>query len=169
PPQLSLSLEAEGAEQLSAPAISAQYDSTASVTSLALFADCPRSYYLARYLGWDGERPRSGPPGDEDQPERDRPDATEFGREVHALLAGAPREGARPEALALAARFESSDLGRRLARAARVEREFDFLLVLEDIVLRGQIDLWFDGVIVDYKTDDISAAEAPSRAQSYAL
>ena len=103
------------------------------------------------------------------EPEPDAFDPSEFGRHVHALLAGAPRDGAHPEALALAARFESSDLGRGLASAARIEREFDFLLAIEDIVLRGQIDLWFDGGIVDYKTDDVSAAEAPARAQSYAL
>jgi ATP-dependent helicase/nuclease subunit A len=56
--------------------------------------------------------------------------------------------------------------------ADHIEREFDFVMVLEDMVLRGQIDLWFEEggepVIVDYKTDDVSAAEAPSRAQSYA-
>ncbi len=43
-------------------------------------------------------------------------------------------------------------------RATRLEREFDFLLAVEDVVLRGQIDLWFRGirenwVLVDYKTD----------------
>jgi RecB family exonuclease len=44
-----------------------------------------------------------------------------------------------------------------VARADRVEREFDFLLALEDIVLRGQIDVWFEEggelVLLDYKTD----------------
>ncbi len=108
---------------------------------------------------------------DEDEPERDRVDATEFGRQVHALLAGGDRAGANPEALALAARFESSDIGARAQRAARVEREFDFLLAIEDVVLRGQIDLWFEEsgelVIVDYKTDDIAADHASSRASVY--
>jgi CRISPR/Cas system-associated exonuclease Cas4 (RecB family) len=40
-------------------------------------------------------------------------------------------------------------------------------------VLRGQIDLWFDDggkmVLVDYKTDRVGAAQAPARAEQYAL
>jgi CRISPR/Cas system-associated exonuclease Cas4 (RecB family) len=40
-------------------------------------------------------------------------------------------------------------------------------------VLRGQIDLWFEDrgktVLVDYKTDRVSAADAPARAEQYAL
>jgi CRISPR/Cas system-associated exonuclease Cas4 (RecB family) len=57
--------------------------------------------------------------------------------------------------------------------AARAEREFDFVLALEDLVIHGQIDLWFeeDGeiVIVDYKTDAVKPAEAHLRAEDYAL
>jgi ATP-dependent helicase/nuclease subunit A len=64
-------------------------------------------------------------------------------------------------------------LGRRAARANRIEREFDFLMAVEGLVLRGQIDLWFEEggelVIVDYKTDAVSAVEAHLRAQDYAL
>ena len=45
----------------------------------------------------------------------------------------------------------------------RLEKEFDFLLEVEGIVLRGQIDLWYeqDGelVVVDYKTDREEAPE----------
>jgi CRISPR/Cas system-associated exonuclease Cas4 (RecB family) len=48
-------------------------------------------------------------------------------------------------------------MGRRAETAARIEREFDFLFESEDVVVRGQIDLWFEDagelVIVDYKTD----------------
>jgi len=44
---------------------------------------------------------------------------------------------------------------------------------VEDLVIRGQVDLWFeDGgelVLVDYKTDDVTAAEAPHRARDYTL
>jgi len=170
--QLALPLEAEGADRLAAPAISGQHDSTANVTSVALFADCPRRYYLSRYLGWNFEAPRSAPPDDEEY-ERDEMDATEFGRHVHALLAGGSRDGAHPDALAMLERFASSDLGQRLSRASRVEREFDFLMVLEDVVLRGQIDLWFEdsdgSVIVDYKTDDVTSAEAADRVKYYKL
>ena len=138
--QLSLTAEFEAPQSVAARAVSGQYDSTASVTSIALFADCPRRYYLSRYLGWDDERRFE--PNEED--EREPVDATEFGRQVHALLAGGGRDGAAAEALELVARFESSELGRRIGRAAAVEREFDFLLAIEDVVLRGQIDLWFE-------------------------
>jgi ATP-dependent exoDNAse (exonuclease V) beta subunit len=169
--QLSLGLEFEAPGRVDAPAVSGQYDSTASVTSIALFADCPRRYYLSRYLGWNEERRRFEPIEEEETDEA--VDASEFGRQVHALLAGGGRDGAQPEALALVSRFESSELGRRLGQAAGVEREFDFLLAIEDVVLRGQIDLWFEEsgeqVIVDYKTDDVTAEEAPSRARIHEL
>src|SRR2546430_8130098 len=104
------------------PTLTGQYDSTATVTSVGLFADCPQRYYPTRQ--------------DED-PERDEIDATELGNQVHALLAGGARNGASPEALSLVARFEASDLGRQARGAARAEREFDFLMAIEDVVLRG--------------------------------
>ena len=70
------------------------------------------------------------------------------------------------------AAFHASQLGRRAARATRSEREFDFLMVLEDVVLRGQIDLWFEEagelVLVDYKTDEVKTRETAARAQFYA-
>src|SRR5262249_26317029 len=170
--QLELALNSEAVERLSAPKIAWQHDSTASVTSVALFADCPRRYYLARYLGWDGER-RRAVAEDSEEAEHDQSDPTEFGRQVHAILAGGPRDGSAPEAVALAARFEASETGRRAVKAARSQREFDFLLAVEDIVLRGQIDLWFvesgEHILVDYKTDDVSADGARERAGSYAL
>jgi RecB family exonuclease len=85
---------------------------------------------------------------------------------VHRALAGGSTES--PEARDLAARFESGALGLRAARASRREREFDFLLPVEDVILRGYIDLWFEEggelVLVDYKTD-----RDESRAGEYAL
>jgi len=171
--QLELALDPEGPERITPPKLSGQQDSTASVTSIALFADCPRRYYLARYLGWDVERSSHAVGFDGDEVERDDMDPTDFGRHVHALLAGASKDGAHPEAVALASRFGASDLGLRLGRAGRVEREFDFLLVIEDLVLRGQIDLWFEesgrAVIVDYKTDNVNSLEAASRSRYYEL
>jgi len=77
--------------------------------------------------------------------------------------------------LDLARRFEESELGQRAARAERVEREFDFLLAVEDVVLRGQIDLWFEEggelTLVDYKTDrdEAGAAEYALQLRLYAL
>ena len=69
--------------------------------------------------------------------------------------------------------FRESALGRRVERAARAEREFDFILALEELIIYGQVDLWFEEggeiVIVDYKTDAVKAVEAHQRAQDYAL
>jgi len=98
--------------------------------------------------------------------------AAEFGLQAHALLAGTAVNGAHPEATRLADAFRASALGRRAARARRVERECDFLLAVEDVVLRGQIDLWFedkDGLIlVDYKTNAITtSSEAGQHAEAY--
>jgi len=153
---------------LERPVVSGQYDSAASVTSIALFSACPRKYFLSGYLGLE---PEASAPGT---------GAVELGREVHRLLGGAggpyiqpeiqhdiqqrsamPGQGARrgpggpPHELVR--RFLESDLGRRVACASCVEREFDFQFALEDVVLRGQIDLWFEEggelILVDYKTD----------------
>ena len=148
-----------------------QHDSAASVTSVVTFAECPRRYYLRHFLGWPGNAPRALRTIDEDDTGREL-DASEFGLEVHALLAGQPGAPASPEARLLVDAFYSSDLGRRAARAIRVEREFDFLMALEDVVLRGQIDLWFEEagelVLVDYKTDEIKTRETAARAGYYA-
>jgi ATP-dependent exoDNAse (exonuclease V) beta subunit len=168
PPMRDLAVAA--VQSIARPKIDAQYDSTASVTSVALFAHCPRRYYLQRYLGWQGGRARVFTRDDEEP--RDDLDASEFGLEVHALLAGQRVLNAAPEALKLAEIFRASELGRRATSAQRAEREFDFLMALEDVVLHGQIDLWFEEggelVVVDYKTDDVKAAEAPARAELYA-
>ena len=44
---------------------------------------------------------------------------------------------------------------------------------VEGVVLRGQIDLWFEErgktVLVDYKTDRVNATEALTRAEQYTL
>jgi len=137
-------------EMLGPPDVDGQYDSAAAVTSVAMFRACPRKYYLSRYLGL------------EPAPEGPGTGAIELGLDVHDALAGAAVESV--EANELASRFRSSDLGRRAEAATRIEREFDFLFEIDDVILRGQIDLWFEDrgqlVLVDYKTDrDESAAE----------
>jgi ATP-dependent exoDNAse (exonuclease V) beta subunit len=138
-----------------------QYDSTASVTSVALFDACPRKYYLSRYLGFEPE------------PEEQGTGAIELGLEVHRALAG--QEVDSPEARRLSARFEASPLGRRAAQAQRVEREFDVLFALEDVVLKGQIDLWFEVggelILVDYKSgrDESRSGEYALQLRLYAL
>jgi ATP-dependent exoDNAse (exonuclease V) beta subunit len=171
-------------EWLAARAVNGQHDANATVTAVAAFAKCPREYYLGHYLGFEG-RPALG---------RDRRESAtsnglgaaespaEFGTTVHALLAGktpATRSPAQPgfspdvKATVMVEIFKQSALGRRAARASRVEREFDFLMAVEGLVLRGQIDLWFEEgretIIVDYKTDAVNASEAHQRALDYAM
>lgn len=151
----------QAVEFLEKPELAAQYDSSLSATSAALFEACPRKYYLSRYLGLDSE------------PQGPGTGAVDLGLEVHRVLSGKASES--EEANALAARFLESELGRRAGRAARIEREFDFLLALDDVVLRGQIDLWFEEggelVLVDYKTDrsEVSASEYSLQLKLYAL
>ena len=161
---------AASVQLLQRPVLTEQHDSQANVTSIAMFTDCPRRYYLSRYLGFEatggaGGQPAGSLPGDLS--------ASEFGKQVHALLAGGAVYSPDPEAVRLADLFRKSALGRRAAAAATVEREFDFLMEVENLVLRGQIDLWFDDggkmVLVDYKTDRVGAAQAPARAEQYAL
>jgi ATP-dependent exoDNAse (exonuclease V) beta subunit len=153
---------------LDRPLLTGQYDSNATVTSIAQFASCPRRYYLERYLGW--QAPAAPPAGLLEA--ADTVPASEFGLQTHALLAGTAVDCAHPEAILLANAFRNSALGRRAARASRCEREFDFLLAVEDVVLRGQIDLWFEDrdelVLVDYKTDAVVTARgAEQHAAAY--
>jgi ATP-dependent exoDNAse (exonuclease V) beta subunit len=153
-------------EWLAGAEVAEQQDSNATVTALAKFASCPREYFLGQYVGFEG-RPRKPVEEDADLP------ASELGTQVHALLAGTPLADPDSEALRLAGVFRQSGLGRRVQKASRVEREFDFLMSVEDLVLSGQVDLWFveggELVIVDYKTDDVTASQAHQRAQDYAL
>jgi ATP-dependent exoDNAse (exonuclease V) beta subunit len=150
---------------LDAPAAIDQHDTNATVTALAKFAICPRQYFLGHYVGFEGRARKLADP-DSDLP------ASELGTQVHALLAGTGSVNVDAEAVRLAGVFHQSALARRMAKASRVEREFDFLMAVEDLVVRGQVDLWFleggELVIVDYKTDDVTASQAHQRAQDYA-
>lgn len=160
PPQLPASGRAPATEVpvIAAPPIDGQFDSTVNVTSLTVFARCPRRYYLQRYIGWSGGRARHFDP--EDLPDEDTNDtgtpAAELGSEVHEILAG--RTGTySEEAHDLAAVFVQSDWGRRAAACNRSAREWDFIIDISGTLVRGSIDLWFEenGLlhIVDYKTD----------------
>ncbi len=155
-------------ELVSPPEVTEQQNSNATVTDLVAFANCPRQYYLGHYLGLEG-RPRKLAEAEE----VGGLSAGELGTQVHELLAGKPVLEPDEEALRLAEVFRQSPLGRRLERAGRVEREFDYLMAIEDLVIRGQVDLWFEEegelAIVDYKTDSVTAAEAHRRARDYAL
>jgi CRISPR/Cas system-associated exonuclease Cas4 (RecB family) len=145
-------------------AVQDQQDGNAGVTALVAFTRCPRAYYLGGYLGFEGAPRRGG---------ASRLPAAELGIQTHALLAGAAVPDPDPAAARLAGNFRQSALGRRVERATRVEREFDFEMALEDLVVGGQVDLWFEEggelVLVDYKTDDVTRAEAHERAGEYAL
>jgi ATP-dependent helicase/nuclease subunit A len=156
----------DGVTELDRPVLTGQEDGNATVTALTLFAKCPREYYLGRYLGFRAAQRATGSGGGEFS-------AAELGSQVHALLAGEAVARPDAEALALAEVFRQSPLGRRAARARRVEREFDFIMAVADLVIRGQVDLWFEEggelVLVDYKTDEVSRAQAHEHAQDYAL
>jgi ATP-dependent exoDNAse (exonuclease V) beta subunit len=152
-------------EWIDRPVVTEQQDANATVTALAAFAKCPRQYYLSHHLGFEGRARKLEDTGDLT--------AGEFGTAVHTVLAETAVVNPDPKALDLAEVFRQSALGRRAARASRVEREFDFLMAVDGLVLRGQIDLWFEEggelVIVDYKTDSVSAVEAHQRALDHAM
>jgi ATP-dependent helicase/nuclease subunit A len=146
------------------PSVVSRRDGAAAVTSVARFHACPRKYLLstiseARSPVFEGD-------------DGDASGGMAFGEAVHRILAGEIVDS--PDAADLAARFRVSELGQRAERADRIEREFDFLFYFEDVVLRGQIDLWFEEngelIVVDYKTDREESPEAHAlQLQIYAL
>jgi ATP-dependent exoDNAse (exonuclease V) beta subunit len=149
------------------PALNGQHDAAVPVTHIGTFLACPRRYYLAHYLGFTGV-----PYAAEFEDRRVEP-AIEVGTYVHQILAGMPVESHSAEVQGLVDTFRSSPLAARVARAARVEREFDFVMEFGGLVIRGQIDLWFEEggelVLVDYKTDQLDPAAEPSRVRPYAF
>ena len=166
--------EAAGPQILSPRAPSAQADYVAAVTAVAAFAQCPRRYFLTRYLQLDPSRSRSGPgglPPDAERLPRDSTDASHFGEQVHAYLAGQPGE-ATTEVRQLATQFKRHALGRRAARASRVDREMPFVFTVGDHLLRGTIDLLFEEggerILLDYKTDRTQLGELETAAERYA-
>ena len=167
-PRPAVAPAAEAMALLPRPAAGEQHDGAAAVTALSTFAVCPRKYFLGNYLGFGHAAPEPENSGGEASIP-----AAALGSQVHELLADVPVEKPDPEAVRLADVFRQSPLGRRAASAARREREFDFILAIEDLIVHGQIDLWFEDageiVIVDYKTDTVKPAEAHQRAQDYAL
>jgi len=163
-PVYSVPRPAAAVARLAPPDVSGQESGNASVTELAAFARCPRAYYLGHYLKLQPER-RGAPSG--------ATPAAVLGTQTHALLAGETVQNPDPEAVEMAERFRRSPLGLRAARAPRAGREFDFLLAVEDLVVSGKVDLWFqeggEVVLVDYKTDKATREEARERAGEYAL
>lgn len=163
PPLRAESIDAfrnDGILTIPRPVVRDQHESTVSVTSLTVFADCPRKYYLQRYIGWNGISRGQFDPEDlfagEDEDNAPELTAADLGSIVHEILAG--KSGVYPEeAQLLADVFLSSDLGKRATACNRSEREWEFIADINGTLVRGTIDLWFEEageiVIVDYKTD----------------
>src|SRR5438067_12197302 len=83
--------EADGVLTIPRQTVDDQHDSAVNVTSLTVFATCPRKYYIQRYIGWNGRR--SGTFDPEELPSEDtgeqEANAAEMGSFVHEILAGA--------------------------------------------------------------------------------
>ena len=170
----SAAAETAGPQFLLPKARSAQADYVAAVTAIAAFGQCPRRYYLTQHLQLDRSRPQSAARGvaaDADRLPRDSTDASQFGEEVHAYLAGQASD-ATAEVRTLAARFEQHALGRRAAAAARIDKEMAFVFTVGDHLLRGTIDLLFEEgderILLDYKTDRTPRRELEKAAARYA-
>jgi ATP-dependent exoDNAse (exonuclease V) beta subunit len=167
-----------GVETVARPVIEDQHETTATVTSLAVFGACPRKYYLQRSLGWSTGRFRRFDPDEvevEDPGIEDAVDlsASRVGSAVHQILAGVTPEDDGPQARELADVFRRGELGLQAESARRSEREWAFIADIDGAIVRGTIDLWFedgqgDIQVVDYKTDDVTGDLAPARAAEYA-
>ncbi len=150
-----------------------QADSEAAVTSVALYATCPRRYYLSRYLGLESRVPIGGGVPVDNPSEVS---ASELGTEVHQLLANTAEPGkASARAQELADVFEKHPLAERVKRASYVARERSLLFPVGTTprLLRGTIDLYFEdadgGVLLDYKTVRVGPADVDLTAEDYAL
>lgn len=135
-------------------------DSSATVTDVSQFSECPRKYFLGRSIGLAKAPNVNLLTAEPDESESEGPvsvTAGELGIQVHALLTGGDIAEATDAARELAARFSTMPIARKAAKAIVVQHEWDFVFETAGLVLRGQIDLWFDTgrelVIVDYKTD----------------
>jgi ATP-dependent exoDNAse (exonuclease V) beta subunit len=170
-PHLAADPGANGIIAVPLPAVTGEPESTVNVTSLALFASCPRKYYNGRYIGWNvGSRFQRFDP--EELPDDDTDlSAAELGSAVHEVLAG-KNAAPDPETQRLADVFLRSELGTRAAAATRSAREWDFIMELNGMLVRGTIDLWFEENgevhVVDYKTDDVKDSALALRANEYA-
>ena len=176
PEPLSLPLRQETFQLqfLAPPALSEQHDAVITASSVAVFAHCPRRYFLARFVGWEPRDWRPRPAGGEEDLEiADELDATALGTQVHALLAGAAAPDLSPQARQLAERFSHSPLARRLQAARRSGRESEFLVPMEGVLLAGQIDAWFEDAagltVIDYKTDNVAQPAPPDLLQPYGI
>ena len=106
--------------------------------------------------------------------------------EISRLVLGqyiTPQQGAAVDPADILGFFRS-DLGQRLQKSSRVEREFKFSLLVpaadyyqeappgEEVLLQGVVDCWFteaDGAVtvVDFKTDRVDEHTVERRAEDY--
>ncbi len=151
-------------------------DTATSVSSVAVFAQCPRKYFLSRYIGLDSTAGPSAFQTDAEQEEapdeRERGGGKEFGLAVHAWLAGeADADGVPAAVRETGEKFQKHPLGLRAARAERKSYEQSLLFALDERILQGQIDLVFEEngrrILVDYKTDRVAGRELEARARDY--
>ena len=119
--------------------------------------------------------------------------SSRLGRAVHAVVQSVPLD-AQPEVLAAFARAQAvaeaipdrendvirlarraleSDAMRRARRAKRALREVPFAVEFDGTIVEGFVDMLIEGdgdlEIVDWKTDDITAAEVERRMEQYKL
>ncbi len=153
---------------------SAQADYVATVTDVTTFSQCPRRYFLSRYLALErGSQaiPSLEEPRERESAPRDGMDAAEFGTEVHRHLAGL-LDDPPPEVRRVAACFFRHELGRRAAGAPRVQKEMSFVFAVGEHLLRGTVDLLFEEggerILVDYKTDRTAPERLAAAARRYA-
>lgn len=172
--------DGEGAVVLDRPEVlrplppSAQADYVAAVTDVTTFAQCPRRYFLSRYLKLDVQHaatPSADAASEEESAPRDSTDATRFGTEVHQHLAGL-LDDPPSEVRRVASSFFRHELGRRAARASRIQKEVSFVLAFGEHLLRGTVDLLFEEggerILLDYKTDRTASGRLEAAARRYA-
>lgn len=161
----------------------------AAVTDVMEFRRCPRRYYLGRYLGYpEGESKFCGPATAPDQFEEEETAAGEdeeferweLGRAVHDVLArgrdalAEVPEQMREEVARLAERFWQSNWARRVNGGADTRRELALVASLDSRFLRGILDVltFEDGrpaLLLDYKANDIGAAEIDREVERYRI
>jgi ATP-dependent helicase/nuclease subunit A len=152
-------------------------------TELADFSRCPLQYELRHLRGLPPDYRLADPVGKDAAPP-----AHLVGTLLHAVLERARRfdslssvlekllatdmsytgwaAGLRRECLPILKRFEASPFFQRM-RAADCEREKGFSFLLEGFLIEGTMDLFMKGQVVDFKSDDVTAQEAPAHAQEY--
>ena len=137
--------------------------SSSTPTDIAKYANCPRRFFLDRLANLQAP-PTATPAQDFTDPDEELPipSAADLGTVVHQILGQQEVEHDFPEARILAQVFLDSELANRANAASWVEREFDFVFSIEDLVLQGQMDLCFEEVngeitIIDYKTDHVAS------------